>query len=63
MFCDKDDISENEFFYQKEICTLELFDRLWYNHGNNHLSCETHRKRRCIHEKIYRACIHDKKMI
>ena len=27
MFCDKDDISENEFFYQKAMCTLELFLR------------------------------------
>ena len=51
MFYDKDDISENEFFYQKAMCTLELFNGLWYNHGNNHLSCETHRKRRCIHDK------------
>lgn len=35
------------------MCTLELFDRLWYNHGNNHLLCETRIKRRYIYEKIY----------
>lgn len=33
MFCDKDDISENEFFYQKAMCTLELLNRLWYNYN------------------------------
>ena len=32
-FCDKDGICENEFFYQKGTCTLELFDRLWYNYN------------------------------
>ena len=33
MFCDKDDIYENEFFYQKAMCTLELFNILWYNYN------------------------------
>ena len=32
-FCYRDDISENWFFYQKRIYTLEFFDRLWYNYS------------------------------
>ena len=32
-FCYRDDISEIDFSIEKEIYTLEFFDRLWYNYN------------------------------